>query len=58
MTLLQQIELIDHSLDVLIAENQRLAFLLDCECKRSELLEADLTVANRILSALAGTKES
>jgi len=55
--LITHLTVIDHTLEQLIAENQRLQEALVNEQKRSDLLEADLRQMDRLLTTLARTLE-
>jgi hypothetical protein len=55
--LIKNLTVIDHTLEQLIAENQRLQDALGREQRRADLLEADLQQMDRLLTTLARTLE-
>jgi hypothetical protein len=55
--LIKNLTVIDHTLEQLIAENQRLQDALGQEQRRADLLEADLHQMDRLLTTLARTLE-
>jgi hypothetical protein len=55
--LIKHLTVIDHTLQQLIAENQRLKDALGKEQRRADLLEADLHQMDRLLTTLARTLE-